>query len=144
LGTVNNTISDMEYNNQVIKEGLNKVKGYIEKFSTDTENQLNLLDVKIKVEGHIAHINHAMEAIHRNLNLIIESVLNSQKGILQPQIVSPKLIIETLQNSASRFPKDTMAPFTRSKDSSHLILKLCDVYIFNKWNIKLHNKLTIG
>jgi hypothetical protein len=112
----------MEYNNQAIKEGLNEVKGYIEKFSTDTETQLNLLDVKIKVEGHIAHINHAMEGIHRNLNMIIESVLNAQKGILQPQIVSPKLIIETLQNSASRFPKDTMAPFTLSKDSSHLIL----------------------
>jgi hypothetical protein len=84
LGTVNNTMSDMEYNNQVIKEGLNKVKGYIEKFSSDTETQLNLLDVKIKVEGHIAHINHAMEANGRQLNLIIESVLNAQKGILQP------------------------------------------------------------
>jgi hypothetical protein len=100
LGTVNSTISDMEYNNQVIKEGLNKVKGYIEKFSTDAETQLNLLDIKIKVEGHIAHINYAMEAIHRNLNLIIESVLNAQKGILQPQIVSPNVIIETLQKSA--------------------------------------------
>jgi hypothetical protein len=130
LRTVNSTISYVEYNNQVIKEGVNKVKNYIEEFSTDMKPQLNLLDIKIQVEGHIAHTNHAMEAIHRNLNLIIESVLNAQKGILQPQIMSPNVIIENLQKSTSRFPKDTMAPFTLSKDSSHLILKLYDVHIY--------------
>lgn len=80
--------------------------------------------------GQIARVNHAMEAIQRKLNLIIESILNVQKGILQPQIVSLKLIIEPLQTSASRFPKDTMAPFTLSKDSSHLLLRICDVHIY--------------
>jgi hypothetical protein len=90
---------------------------------------LNLLDVKITVEGHIARVNHAMEAIHRNLNLMIESVLNAQKGILQLQIVSPRVLIETLQKSAPMFPKDTMAPFTLSKDSSNILLRICDIYI---------------
>jgi hypothetical protein len=97
VGKVNSTISDMEYNNQVIQEGLSKAKCYIKKFSTDTETKLNLLDVKITVEGHIARVNHAMEAIHRNLNLMTETVLNAQKGILQPQIVTPRVLIETLQ-----------------------------------------------
>jgi hypothetical protein len=132
LGTVNSTISDMEYNNRVIQEGLSKVKGYIERFSTDTETKFNLLDVKITIEGHIARVNHAMEAIHRNLDLMIESVLNAQKGILQPQIVSPRVIIETLQKSSPMFPKDTMAPFTLSKDSSNLLLRICDVHIYLK------------
>jgi hypothetical protein len=78
LGTVNNTMSDIEYNNRVIKEGVNKLKDYIEMFTTDTKTQLDLLDVKITVEGHIAHVNHAMEAIQRNLNLIIECIKCSE------------------------------------------------------------------
>jgi hypothetical protein len=101
----------MEYNNQVIQEGLSKVRDYIEKFSTDTETKLNLLDVKITVEGHIARVNHAMEAIHRNLNLMIESVLNAQKGILQAQIVSPRVIIETLKKAR---PCSQKIPWHRS------------------------------
>jgi hypothetical protein len=132
LGTVNATMSDMEYNNRIIKDGVTKLKGYMEKFATDTKTQLDIINVKIIVEGHIAHVNHAMDAIQRNLNLLIESVLNAQKGILQPQIVSVRSLMETLQKSASKFPKDTMAPFTLSKDSSHLLLKICDVHIYMK------------
>ena len=132
LGTVNNTLSDMVYNNNIIKDGLIKLKGYMERFATDTKTKLDLLDIKIRVEGHIARVNHAMDAIQRNLDLIIESVLNAQKGILQPQIVSPRLLIEALQKSASGFPKDTMAPFTLSKESSHLLLRICDVHIYLK------------
>ena len=40
--------------------------------------------------------------------------------------------METLQKSVSVFPKDTMAPFTFSKDSISLIYKLCDVHIYIK------------
>jgi hypothetical protein len=130
LGTVNSTISDIEYNNQVIREGVTKLKNYVEKFTTDTEAKLNILEIKVTVDGHIARVYHAMEAIQRNLDLMIESVLNAQKGILQPQIESLEKIIEVLQKSVSLFPKDTMAPFTLSKDSAGILLRICDVHIY--------------
>jgi hypothetical protein len=118
----------MEYNNQVIK-GLSSLKSYMERFSSETETQLNILSVKVTVEGHIARANSALDAMQRNLDLMAESVLKAQKGILQPQIVSPNLLMETLRKSVSVFPKDTMAPFTFSKDSISFISKICDVHI---------------
>jgi hypothetical protein len=54
LGTVNSSISDMDYNNNVIKEGLASLKSYMEKFTSETETQLNILNVKVTIEGHIA------------------------------------------------------------------------------------------
>jgi hypothetical protein len=123
LGTVNSTISDMEYNTRVIKEGLTSWKSYMERFTSETEAQLNIQNVKVTVEGHIARANSALDAMQRNLDLMIQSVLNAPKGILQPQIVSPNLLMETLRKSFSVFPKDTMAPFTFSKDSISLISK---------------------
>jgi hypothetical protein len=135
LGTVNSTISDMEYNNQVIKEGVSSLKSYLERFSSETETQLNILSVKVTVEGHIARANSALDAMQRNLDLMIESVLNAQKGILQPQIVPANLLMETLRKSASVFPKDTMAPFAFSKDSFSWISKVCDIHIYIKEGI---------
>jgi hypothetical protein len=40
--------------------------------------------------------------------------------------------METLRKSVAVFPKDTMAPFTFSKDSISLISKVCDVHIYIK------------
>jgi hypothetical protein len=70
--------------------------------------------------------------MQKNLDLMIESILNAQKGILQHQIFSPNLLMETLRKSVSVFPKDTMAPFTIKKDSISLISRICDVHIYIK------------
>jgi hypothetical protein len=111
LGTFNDTISDLEYNSQVTKNGLIRLKSYMERFVENTESRLNLLEIKIRAEGHIAQVNNALSAMQRNLDLMIESVINAQTGILQPQIVAPSLIIEALKRSVSAFLRETMAPF---------------------------------
>jgi hypothetical protein len=132
LGTFNETISDLEYNSQVTQKGLIRLKSYMEQFVGNTESRLNSLDTKITAEGHIAQVNNALSAMQRNIDLMIESVINAQKGILQPQIVAPSLILETLKKSISGFPKETMAPFTISKDSANLLYKICDVNVYAK------------
>ncbi|XP_023715320.1 uncharacterized protein LOC111868676 [Cryptotermes secundus] len=104
LGTFNETISDMEYNNDLIKRGLTELKTYMEKFIGETEARLALISIKINIESHIAQVNSALNAMQRNLDLLIESILNAQKGVLQPQIVSPSLIIESLKKSIPFFP----------------------------------------
>ncbi|PNF42917.1 hypothetical protein B7P43_G12321 [Cryptotermes secundus] len=67
-----------------------------------------------------------------NIDLMIESVINAQRGMLQLQIVAPSLILETLKRSIAEFPKEKMAPFVISKDSSNLIYKICDINIYVK------------
>ncbi|PNF21967.1 hypothetical protein B7P43_G17911 [Cryptotermes secundus] len=64
---------------------------------------------------HIAQVNNALNAMQRNLDLLIESILNAQKGVLHLQIVSPSLIIESLKKSIPFFPEGTLAPFSLIK-----------------------------
>jgi hypothetical protein len=130
LGTFNETISDMEYNNRLIQKGMTELKDYMERFVGQTEAKLNLISIKINAEGHIARVNNALISAQRNLDLVIESILNAQKGILQPQIVSPRLLMETLRKSIPFFPKGTLTPFSLSKDSMSVINKLCDVHVY--------------
>jgi hypothetical protein len=132
LGTFNETISDMEYNNQVINNGLNNLKSYMEKFTSNTELRMNILEIKITVEGHIARINNSLNAMQRNLDLLIESVINAHKGVIQPQLIAPSLIMEALKGSVSSFPKETMAPFISSKDSISQLMNICDIRIYVK------------
>ncbi|PNF41544.1 hypothetical protein B7P43_G12317 [Cryptotermes secundus] len=84
-GTFNETISDLEYNTQVMKKGLMKLKSYMEWFIESTDSGLNLMDIKITAEDHIAQINNALAAMQLNLDLMIESVINAQKGCCNPK-----------------------------------------------------------
>ena len=135
LATLNDTVSDMEYSEKLVQKGLTKLKSYLEELTSETRTQLNTLTVKMTLEGHFTRVNSACNAIQRNLDLIIDSILNAQKGVLQPQIVNPHLIVETLMKSMSAFPKDTVAPFALNKDSTSLINRVCDVHIYIKKGI---------
>jgi hypothetical protein len=137
FGTFNETISDLEYNSQVTQKGLIKLKSYMERLIESTDSRLNLLDIKITAESHNAQVKNALAAMQRNLDLMIESVINAQKGVLQPQIVAPSLIMKTLKGSTSAFPKEIMAPFIFGKDSANLIPKVCDISIYVKKKVKL-------
>jgi hypothetical protein len=54
----------------------------------------NTLSVKITVESHIAQVNDALSSVQRALSIPIDSVANVRKGILQPHVVPPSLLID--------------------------------------------------
>jgi len=56
---------------------------------SETNANVNLVSAKIEVEGHIMRVTSAMNALQRNLDMLIDSVIHAQNGVLQPQIISP-------------------------------------------------------
>jgi hypothetical protein len=82
------------------------------------------------VESHIARVNEALSKLQGNLEVLIDSIVNARKGILQPQVVSPGLPMVDLTRSIPSFPKDRIAPFPLSKDSTNLLHRICDVHVY--------------
>jgi len=80
LGAVNNTLADVEYNEKLLKEGINKVTMYMEMLRKETNEKVNIIGMKIEVEEHIVRMNNAIHAFQRNLDRLIDSVMNAQKG----------------------------------------------------------------
>lgn len=134
LGAINDTLSDMEYEAKV-REGLLQVKNYIELVTSKTKHVTDVLSAKITIESHIAHVKEALNYVQRSLDILIDSIVNARKGILQPQVVPPSLLIEALIKSSPSFPKETITPFPLSKDSTNILYKLCDVHVYISDNI---------
>jgi hypothetical protein len=135
LGAVNNNLMDVEYNENLLKEGISKVTEYMNTLRSETSANINLVSTKIEVEGHILRVTSAMNNLQRNRDLLISSVVHAQKGMLQPQIISPTTLMESLMRSAPAFPKDTPLPFPLSKDSTLLLLRLCELQVYIKNSI---------
>jgi hypothetical protein len=130
LGAIGDTLTDMEYNQKKVENGLIQVKNFLDSVIADNQRKLNMLATKILVESHIARSREALDTSQRYLDIVLESIVDARKGIVSPQIVSPKLIMDTLIQSMPSFPKDTIPPFPLSKDSSNLLYKVCDVHVY--------------
>ena len=53
----------------------------------ETIEKMNLFCEQIEIEGHIVRVNSATSTLQRNMYLLIDSVINAQQGVLQPQII---------------------------------------------------------
>jgi hypothetical protein len=132
LGAVNSTLVDVEYNENLMKVGISNITRYMDTLRSETSASFNMVSAKIEIEGHILKVTSAMNAVQRNLDLLIDSVVHAQKGMLQPQVISPTTLMESLMRSAQAFPKDTTLPFPLSKDSTHVLFRLCDLQVYIK------------
>jgi hypothetical protein len=50
LGTVNETLSDMEHNEVKVRDGLNQIRNYIESVASTAQRATDILSAKITTE----------------------------------------------------------------------------------------------
>ena len=51
LGAVNNTLADAKYNENLMKEEINKITKYMNTLKAETKEKMSLFRAKIEVEG---------------------------------------------------------------------------------------------
>ena len=86
------------------------------------------------IEKHVTQVNNALTILQRNIDLLLDSAVHAQTGGIQPQIVSPHLLLEYLQGSQPFFPRDTIPPFPLNKGSTSMIYKVCETKVYIKNN----------
>jgi len=67
----------------LMKEDMNEVTKYMNVLTAETNEETSLFRAIIEVEGHILRVNHVMRTVQRNLDLLIDSVIHAQKGVLR-------------------------------------------------------------
>ena len=87
LGTANDTLSDVSYNEKKMRNGLLQLQRYVNDMGEQYGNVTNLLSVKITLESHIARVLDGMNALQCHLDIIRDSLVDAQRGILHPQSI---------------------------------------------------------
>jgi hypothetical protein len=85
LGAISHSLSDVEYNEELLKQGIGKVTDYMNALKSEEDANINLVSAKVEVEGHILRVNSAGSTLQRKLYLLVNNVMKAQKGILHPR-----------------------------------------------------------
>jgi hypothetical protein len=78
----------------------------------------------------VAKVRVATTRLQRNVDILLQSIISARKGVLEPQTISPKSIMDYLIRTMSSFPKDTSPPFLLSKNLINLIYEVCDIHVY--------------
>jgi hypothetical protein len=125
LGALNATLADVVHNDKLVREGSADIQTYLDSLSSETARKLSIFEAKFLIEKHIAQVNNALTLLQRNIDLLLDSVLDAQSGKVQPQLVPPRVLLEALRESQEFFPRDTILPVALS-----LVYKVCDVQVY--------------
>jgi Fic family protein len=87
VGTVNNILTDIEFNEKSITEGNMDLQDYKQELEGESRKKRDTFNAKVEIEGHILRVNNAMNAIQSNVDMLINSIVNAQKGMVQPQVI---------------------------------------------------------
>jgi CII-binding regulator of phage lambda lysogenization HflD len=93
LCAFNKTLTDVEYNEVKLREGLSQLQTYVATFGSNIENTTYFLSLKIALESHIAKALDASHAIQRTLDILVDNIDEAQKGSLPPRLISPALLL---------------------------------------------------
>jgi len=86
----------------------------------------------LTISEHVMQLNRIIDECRREYEVLIEAVLNSQKVVIQPQLVSPAQILEQVKINQADMPSDVSLPIPTSATYQHLLLRIASINVFSR------------
>ena len=92
----------------------------------------------LTVNEHSMQLNRAIDKCRRECEILSGVIMNSQKGVLQPQIITPAQIMKHMKASQADMPPELPLPLPLSAAYHHLVLRIVDFDLFLKGNFLVY------
>jgi vacuolar-type H+-ATPase subunit I/STV1 len=89
LKSLNSTMLTVSENEKILSKGLNEMAKHISERDSEIKKTFSGTSMILTVNEHNMQLERAMDECRREYDILIDAILNSQKGILQPHITRP-------------------------------------------------------
>jgi len=73
----------------------------------------------LTINEHAMQLNRAIDECRRVYEILIDAVIDSQKGVIQPQLITHAQILEQVKHSQADMPSDFSLPIPTSAAYQH-------------------------
>ncbi|XP_046382338.1 uncharacterized protein LOC124153285 [Ischnura elegans] len=130
ISAVNQSLIDVEGNEKILSEGLRRLENYIDKTTGELIDHTKYIILVLSGNEHVQQLSQAIGELSYQYNAVIDSLINAQKGVLQPQIISPEEIMTMFDKHKADIPKDLTLPFPQSVAYRSKLLKMLELDVF--------------
>lgn len=135
LRSINGTLQDIIHNENVLDKGMESMSKHVNEQTGKIKEMFSVASLAIEMNKHSILLNSLIKDTKQDYEMILSAVMNAQKGILQPHIISPAKIIKLVKDGIANIPSDLSLPFPLSVTYSSVLLKLMEYDVF------LHNNV---
>ncbi|XP_017784214.1 PREDICTED: uncharacterized protein LOC108567922 [Nicrophorus vespilloides] len=126
IHSFNETTSKLEYNEMLLMNSTIALK----LLGNSNAKHINDLTLQSKINSHVSLLNSLLSEYQFDLFNIINAVLNSQKGLIHPSVITPFKLVAELKKLQSKLPEGQSFPVDINEANAHLLQKTfkLDVY----------------
>lgn len=130
LRSVNFTLQTVSENEKSLATGLEEMAKHVNEQDGEIKGMFTAYCLLLAINEHVMQLNRAIDECRREYEILIDAVLNSQKGVIQPQLVSPAQILEQVKINQADMPSDLSLPIPTSATYQHLLLRIASIDVF--------------
>jgi hypothetical protein len=117
---VNFTLNTVSENEKSLAKGLEEIAKLVNEQYGQIKEMFTAYSSLLTINEHVMQLNRAIDECRREYKILIDSVLNSRKGVIQPQLISPAQILEQVKINQADMPSDPSLPIPTSATYQHL------------------------
>jgi replicative superfamily II helicase len=132
LRSVNSTLLTVSENEKFLSKGLEEMAKHVIEQDGEIKEMSTAYSLLLTINEHAMQLNRAIDECRREYEILIDAVVNSQKGVIQPQLITPAQILEQVKISQADMPSDLSLPIPTSDTYQHLLLRTDSIDVFLK------------
>jgi hypothetical protein len=132
LRSLNSTLLDVSENK--ISKDLDEMAKHISGHDNEIKEMFSGTSMLLAVNEHNMQLERALNECRREYTILIDAILNSQKGIFQPHIITPAQIVKDMKLSHTDIPSELSLPIPLSATYQNLIVNIVDLDVFIREN----------
>ena len=113
LRSTNSTLLTVIENEKIFSKGLEEMAKHVN--GQDVEIKMfTVYSLFLTINEHAMQLNRATDEYGKEYEILVDAVINSQKGVIQPQLIKPAQILEQVKHSQADMPSDLSVPIPTS------------------------------
>jgi hypothetical protein len=133
LRSLNSTLFAVSENEKILSKGLDEMSKHKNEHDHEIKEMFSGTSMLLAVNEHSMQLERALSECRREYDILIDVTLNSQKGILQPHVITPTQIVKQMKASQADIPDELTWPIPLSAAHQNLIVNILivdlDVFI---------------
>jgi len=119
LRSLNSTLLAVSDNEKILSKGLEDMAKHINEQDGEVKRMFTASSIMLTVNEHSMQLNRAIDERRREYEILIDAIMNTQKGVLQPQIITPAQIMNLMKASQADMPPEMSLPLPLSAAYHH-------------------------
>jgi hypothetical protein len=133
------TLLAVSENERRLSKGLDEIAKHVSEHDGKIRYMFTGMSFLLTVTEHSMQFERAWGC---RRDILIDAVLNSQKGNLQPHTITPAQIVNQIKASQADIPAESTVPVPLSATLQNLIVHIIDLDVFIKDNFSVRNSFT--